>query len=35
MTDQSMMTLLLRPDNSPFIPLPLIAELQSLPLTTA
>ena len=30
MTDQSMLTLLLHPDNSPFIPVPLIAELQSL-----
>ena len=30
MTDQSMLTLLLHPDNSPFIQMPLIAELQSL-----
>jgi hypothetical protein len=30
-----MKTLLLRPDNSPFIPVPLIAELQSLALTAA
>ena len=30
MTDLSMLTLLLHPENSPFIPVPLIAELQSL-----
>mgnify|MGYP002036935645 CR=1 FL=1 len=30
MTALSMLTLLLHPENSPFIPVPLIAELQSL-----